>query len=171
MAFHDIDIVTWVLGEYPTEVYSAAKSNIAEISAIEDFDNVIITMKFPSGPIPWSWNQILVIEMLLEQVPCVSLTSLASRVAATTSALRFSGRRVWSARKTWNPTPLSFLMDMDPACKWFYFFDIGMLSSNYRIYIPSGFPCITRSPHATMTHIVSSSTLFWQVVLFLWHWV
>ena len=49
MAFHDIDIVTWVLGEYPTEVYSAAKSNIAEISAIEDFDNVIITMKFPSG--------------------------------------------------------------------------------------------------------------------------
>ena len=49
MAFHDIDIVTWVLGEYPTEVYSAAKSNIAEISAIDDFDNVVITMKFPSG--------------------------------------------------------------------------------------------------------------------------
>ena len=53
MAFHDIDIVTWVLGEYPTEVYSAAKSNIAEISAIEDFDNVIITMKFPSGSITY----------------------------------------------------------------------------------------------------------------------
>ena len=52
MAFHDIDIVTWVLGEYPTEVYSAAKSNIAEISAIGDFDNVNITMKFSSGPIP-----------------------------------------------------------------------------------------------------------------------
>ena len=49
MAFHDIDIVTWVLGEYPTEVYAASKSNIVEISAIEDFDNVIITMKFPSG--------------------------------------------------------------------------------------------------------------------------
>ena len=30
-AVHDIDLATWVLGEYPTEVYSAANSCIPEI--------------------------------------------------------------------------------------------------------------------------------------------
>jgi len=48
-AVHDIDMVTWILGEYPTEVYSAANSHIPEIGAIGDVDNVAITMKFPSG--------------------------------------------------------------------------------------------------------------------------
>ena len=48
-AVHDIDLVTWTLGEYPTEVYSAANAHIPEIKAIDDFDNVTITMKFPSG--------------------------------------------------------------------------------------------------------------------------
>lgn len=48
-AVHDIDLATWVLGEYPTEVYSAANSCIPEIAAMDDFDNVTITMKFPSG--------------------------------------------------------------------------------------------------------------------------
>ena len=86
MAFHDIDIVTWVLGEYPTEVYSAAKSNVAEISAIDDFDNVIITMNFPSGV--GLRNDINHVELntLLIQAPYVSLTSPASPVTATTSA-------------------------------------------------------------------------------------
>merc|ERR1712123_85265 len=48
-AVHDIDMITWILGEYPTEVFSAANSHIPEIHAINDWDNVAITMKFPSG--------------------------------------------------------------------------------------------------------------------------
>eukprot|EP00090_Calanus_glacialis_P029151 TRINITY_DN46780_c0_g1_i1.p1 TRINITY_DN46780_c0_g1~~TRINITY_DN46780_c0_g1_i1.p1 ORF type:complete len:423 (+),score=101.34 TRINITY_DN46780_c0_g1_i1:92-1270(+) len=48
-AVHDIDMITWILGEYPTEVFSAANSHIPEIKAIDDWDNVAITMKFPSG--------------------------------------------------------------------------------------------------------------------------
>jgi len=48
-AVHDIDMITWILGEYPSEVFSAANSHIPEIQAINDWDNVAITMKFPSG--------------------------------------------------------------------------------------------------------------------------
>lgn len=48
-AVHDIDLITWVLGEYPAEVYSAANAKIPEIKAINDFDNVTIILKFPSG--------------------------------------------------------------------------------------------------------------------------
>lgn len=48
-AVHDIDMITWILGEYPTEVFSAANSLIPEIGAIGDWDNVAVTMKFPSG--------------------------------------------------------------------------------------------------------------------------
>lgn len=48
-AVHDIDMVTWILGEYPIEVYAAANAQIPEIKEIEDFDNVVITMKFASG--------------------------------------------------------------------------------------------------------------------------
>jgi len=48
-AVHDIDLITWILGEYPTEVFSAANSVIPEIGAINDWDNVAIVMKFPSS--------------------------------------------------------------------------------------------------------------------------
>jgi len=48
-AVHDIDMITWVVGEYPEEVYSVANSHFPEIAAIDDFDNVIISFKFPSG--------------------------------------------------------------------------------------------------------------------------
>jgi len=48
-AVHDIDMVTWILGEYPSKVYSSATSLIPEIAAINDHDNVQITMTFPSG--------------------------------------------------------------------------------------------------------------------------
>ena len=48
-AVHDIDLCTWILGEYPNEVYSASNSMIPEIGDLGDFDNVTITMKFPSG--------------------------------------------------------------------------------------------------------------------------
>ncbi len=46
---HDIDICTWVVGELPIEVYSSANARIPEIAGIDDFDNVSITMRFPSG--------------------------------------------------------------------------------------------------------------------------
>jgi hypothetical protein len=42
-------MVTWILGELHSEVFSAANSLIPEIGAIGDWDNVDITMKFPSG--------------------------------------------------------------------------------------------------------------------------
>jgi len=50
-AVHDIDLITWVLGEYPSEVYVAANAMIPEINAINDHDNVAITLKFNSGTI------------------------------------------------------------------------------------------------------------------------
>jgi len=42
-------MVTWVVGEYPIEVYSASFGLIPEIKAIGDYDNVSIVMKFASG--------------------------------------------------------------------------------------------------------------------------
>jgi len=50
-AVHDIDMITWILGEYPTQVYSSANANIPEIAAINDWDNVAITLTFKSGTI------------------------------------------------------------------------------------------------------------------------
>ena len=48
-AVHDIDLMTWILGEYPEEVYSCANSQMPEIKEIDDFDNLVCTLKFPSG--------------------------------------------------------------------------------------------------------------------------
>ncbi|XP_003701107.2 myo-inositol 2-dehydrogenase [Megachile rotundata] len=46
---HDIDIITWVLGEYPVRVAVQATANIPEIKAIDDFDTVAVSLYFPSG--------------------------------------------------------------------------------------------------------------------------
>ncbi|KAL6261254.1 uncharacterized protein LOC105424859 [Pogonomyrmex barbatus] len=46
---HDIDIITWVIGEYPDKVSVLAEANIPEIKAINDFDTVAATLHFPSG--------------------------------------------------------------------------------------------------------------------------
>lgn len=46
---HDLDIITWVLGEYPVKVAVQASANIPEIKAIGDFDTVVVTLYFPSG--------------------------------------------------------------------------------------------------------------------------
>lgn len=48
---HDIDLICWVLGEYPITVSSQASAFRPEIAAIDDFDTVAVTMKFPSGAI------------------------------------------------------------------------------------------------------------------------
>lgn len=46
---HDIDIMTWVLGEYPFKVSVQAHAHIPEIQAINDVDTVVATFHFPSG--------------------------------------------------------------------------------------------------------------------------
>ncbi|XP_014486066.1 PREDICTED: inositol 2-dehydrogenase-like [Dinoponera quadriceps] len=46
---HDIDVITWVLGEYPDKVVVLADANIPEIKEIGDFDTVAVTLHFPSG--------------------------------------------------------------------------------------------------------------------------
>ncbi|XP_070157179.1 inositol 2-dehydrogenase [Polyergus mexicanus] len=48
---HDIDIITWVLGEYPDKISAIVDANIPEIKAIGDFDTVAVTMHFPSGTV------------------------------------------------------------------------------------------------------------------------
>lgn len=48
---HDIDMVCWILGEWPETVYATAHAHIPEIAALNDVDSIAVTMKFPSGAI------------------------------------------------------------------------------------------------------------------------
>lgn len=48
-AVHDIDLICWILGEYPNCVATQASTLIPEIADVGDYDTVIITLKFPSG--------------------------------------------------------------------------------------------------------------------------
>nr|CAD7199179.1 unnamed protein product [Timema douglasi] len=48
-AVHDIDMICWILGEYPTQVAVVAHAHIPEIAAINDHDTVAMVLKFPSG--------------------------------------------------------------------------------------------------------------------------
>ncbi|PRP87257.1 hypothetical protein PROFUN_01519 [Planoprotostelium fungivorum] len=48
---HDIDLCRWITGEDPVEVFAAASCFNPEIKAIDDFDTIIVTLKFPSGKI------------------------------------------------------------------------------------------------------------------------
>nr|XP_053640521.1 inositol 2-dehydrogenase-like [Cherax quadricarinatus] len=50
-AVHDVDLICWVTGEYPTHVFASATAFIPEVAAINDHDTVAFTMKFPSGTI------------------------------------------------------------------------------------------------------------------------
>ncbi|XP_014674726.1 PREDICTED: uncharacterized oxidoreductase YrbE-like [Priapulus caudatus] len=50
-AVHDIDIVCWMLGEWPESVVAVAHTHLASIAELDDSDTVAITMKFPSGVI------------------------------------------------------------------------------------------------------------------------
>lgn len=50
-AVHDIDLICWVMGEYPTHVFAFATAFIPEVAAIKDHDTVAFTMKFSSGAI------------------------------------------------------------------------------------------------------------------------
>ena len=50
-AVHDIDMASWVLGEYPVEVFTYAYAFRQFIADMNDVDTVSISMKFPSGAI------------------------------------------------------------------------------------------------------------------------
>ena len=50
-AVHDIDLICWVMGDYPTHVFASASAFIPEIAAINDYDTVAFTMRFSSGAI------------------------------------------------------------------------------------------------------------------------
>jgi len=48
---HDIDVCRWVVGEDPFEVYATASTFNQDIKALNDFDTVMITLRFPGGAI------------------------------------------------------------------------------------------------------------------------
>ncbi|XP_013412889.1 uncharacterized protein LOC106175433 isoform X2 [Lingula anatina] len=48
-AVHDIDVICWILHQYPVSVYAQGHAHIKAIAEMDDVDTVAITMKFPSG--------------------------------------------------------------------------------------------------------------------------
>lgn len=50
-AVHDIDMMCWILGEYPSKVFSMANANVPEIAEMGDWDTVAMVLNFPSGTI------------------------------------------------------------------------------------------------------------------------
>jgi len=50
-AVHDIDMASWVVGEYPIQVFTYAHAFRPFIGAMDDVDTVSISLKFPSGAI------------------------------------------------------------------------------------------------------------------------
>eukprot|EP01119_Soliformovum_irregulare_P008901 TRINITY_DN21_c0_g1_i1.p1 TRINITY_DN21_c0_g1~~TRINITY_DN21_c0_g1_i1.p1 ORF type:complete len:336 (-),score=96.98 TRINITY_DN21_c0_g1_i1:62-1069(-) len=48
---HDIDLCRWILEEDPSEVYCIASAFNKDIAAINDFDTVLMCLKYPSGAI------------------------------------------------------------------------------------------------------------------------
>jgi|SwirhirootsSR3_FD_contig_31_19954270_length_1059_multi_4_in_0_out_0_1 myo-inositol 2-dehydrogenase/D-chiro-inositol 1-dehydrogenase len=47
-ASHDIDMLTWVLGDYPLTVYGLGHAQDPEIKAIDDLDSVELIFNFPN---------------------------------------------------------------------------------------------------------------------------
>ena len=48
---HDIDVICWILGEDPIELYAQGNAHHPGIGGIQDIDTAAIVMKFPSGVI------------------------------------------------------------------------------------------------------------------------
>lgn len=46
---HDIDVHRWLIGEDPIEVYASGKAWFKEIEEMNDYDAVVLLLKFPSG--------------------------------------------------------------------------------------------------------------------------
>ena len=49
MLCHDFDMVHFLAGEFPTSVYSAGFCHNPDIAAMDDIDQVAVTLTFPSG--------------------------------------------------------------------------------------------------------------------------
>ncbi len=50
-AVHDIDVVCWIMKEYPESVFAYGHAFNQDIAAMPDVDTIILSMKFPSGVI------------------------------------------------------------------------------------------------------------------------
>jgi len=48
-AVHDIDIICWIVGDYPTSVYTVAHAHVDVIRSLNDVDTVVISMTFRDG--------------------------------------------------------------------------------------------------------------------------
>ena len=48
---HDIDLICWVLGQFPLRVFASGSAHVPEIAAIGDHDTVAIVMEFEGGAI------------------------------------------------------------------------------------------------------------------------
>jgi len=46
---HDIDMITWLAGELPTEVFVNSTNSFPEVAEIGDIDTSVTNLKFPSG--------------------------------------------------------------------------------------------------------------------------
>ena len=56
---HDIDLMTYVLGEWPVEVFTSANAFTPEIGKLMDYDNVVSTFKFASGKCKAVWRRVI----------------------------------------------------------------------------------------------------------------
>ncbi|RWS00617.1 inositol 2-dehydrogenase-like protein [Dinothrombium tinctorium] len=50
-AVHDIDLICWILGEFPVSIYADGHAYNSDIANIGDLDNIVILLKFQSGVI------------------------------------------------------------------------------------------------------------------------
>ena len=50
-AVHDLDLICWILGEYPLSVYTLAHAHTQEFIDMNDWDSAAICLKFASGVI------------------------------------------------------------------------------------------------------------------------
>lgn len=46
---HDIDLICWIMGEYPISVSAQAHAFIPAVEEIGDYDTIAVVLKFPSG--------------------------------------------------------------------------------------------------------------------------
>jgi predicted dehydrogenase len=75
-AVHDIDIMCWVIGEYPSRVTAHVHAHTPEIAAIGDYDTVAVVLSFPSGTlgmIDLSRNSTYGYDQRLEVGPCFTI--------------------------------------------------------------------------------------------------
>ena len=48
---HDIDVICWLVDEFPTTVYAMGHANDPDFAAAGDVDTIFVTLKFPGGVI------------------------------------------------------------------------------------------------------------------------